>query len=186
MDCSPPGSSVHGISQGRILEWGAISYSRRSSWPRDLCYCQFLLLGFLSFFLWPYNTFSFLSFLYCIHISIVHWILSEVHVLLWLWPQMISAKPLLHGRADSLRLLQRWISGMQVVLHIRNVIWQAARPVERIEHLFLQGGETRMKQWQTLKGIKLVANRFPREGRDFLENHPEAASRLGKKGYRDN
>ena len=28
MDCSPPGSSVHGISQARILEWGAISYSR--------------------------------------------------------------------------------------------------------------------------------------------------------------
>ena len=28
MDCSPPGSSVRGISQARILEWGAISYSR--------------------------------------------------------------------------------------------------------------------------------------------------------------
>ena len=28
MDCSPPGSSVHGIFQARILEWGAISYSR--------------------------------------------------------------------------------------------------------------------------------------------------------------
>ena len=27
MDCSPPGSSVHGISQARILEWAAISYS---------------------------------------------------------------------------------------------------------------------------------------------------------------
>ena len=27
MDCSPPGSSVHGISQTRILEWVAISYS---------------------------------------------------------------------------------------------------------------------------------------------------------------
>ena len=30
-DCSPPGSSVHGISQARILEWGAISFSRGSS-----------------------------------------------------------------------------------------------------------------------------------------------------------
>ena len=28
MDCSPPGSSVHGISQARILEWIAISFSR--------------------------------------------------------------------------------------------------------------------------------------------------------------
>ena len=35
MDCSPPGSSVHGISQARILEWVAIFYSRESSWPRD-------------------------------------------------------------------------------------------------------------------------------------------------------
>ena len=34
MDCSPPGSSVHGILQVRILEWVAIS-SRGSSPPRD-------------------------------------------------------------------------------------------------------------------------------------------------------
>ena len=34
MDCSPPGSSVHGISQARILPWVAISFSRRSSWTR--------------------------------------------------------------------------------------------------------------------------------------------------------
>ena len=35
MDCSPPGSSVHAISQARILEWDAISFSRRSSWPKE-------------------------------------------------------------------------------------------------------------------------------------------------------
>ena len=34
MDSSLPGSSVHGILQARILEWVAISSSRRSSWPR--------------------------------------------------------------------------------------------------------------------------------------------------------
>ena len=33
MDCSPPGSSVHVISQARILEWVAIPFSRGSSWP---------------------------------------------------------------------------------------------------------------------------------------------------------
>ena len=33
-DYSPPGSSVHGIFQARILEWVAISFSRGSSWPR--------------------------------------------------------------------------------------------------------------------------------------------------------
>ena len=35
MDWSPPGSSVHGISQARILEWDAISFSRGSSQARD-------------------------------------------------------------------------------------------------------------------------------------------------------
>ena len=35
MDCSPPGSSVHGILQARILEWAAILFSRGSSQPRD-------------------------------------------------------------------------------------------------------------------------------------------------------
>ena len=35
MDCSPPGSTVHGILQVRILEWVAMPSSRRSSSPRD-------------------------------------------------------------------------------------------------------------------------------------------------------
>ena len=47
MDCSPPGSSVHGISQARILEWAAISFSRGSSRPREsnpgLLHCRWIL-----------------------------------------------------------------------------------------------------------------------------------------------
>ena len=35
MDCSPPGPSVHGILQARLLEWVAIPFSRGSSQPRD-------------------------------------------------------------------------------------------------------------------------------------------------------
>ena len=35
MDCSLPGSSVHGIFQAIVLEWVAISFSRGSSRPRD-------------------------------------------------------------------------------------------------------------------------------------------------------
>ena len=35
LDCSPPGSSVHGILQTRILEWIAMPSSRASSQPRD-------------------------------------------------------------------------------------------------------------------------------------------------------
>ena len=35
MDCSPPGSSVHRISQAGMLEWVAMPFSRGSSQPRD-------------------------------------------------------------------------------------------------------------------------------------------------------
>ena len=35
MECSPPGSSLHGILQARILEWVALHSSRGSSQPRD-------------------------------------------------------------------------------------------------------------------------------------------------------
>ena len=35
IDCSPPGSSVHGTLQARILEWVTMHSSRKSSWPRD-------------------------------------------------------------------------------------------------------------------------------------------------------
>ena len=35
MDCSPPGSSVHGILQARVLAWVTMPSSRESSQPRD-------------------------------------------------------------------------------------------------------------------------------------------------------
>ena len=35
MDCSLPGSSIHGVFQAKVLESVAISFSRGSSWPRD-------------------------------------------------------------------------------------------------------------------------------------------------------
>ena len=35
MDCTPPGTATNGISQARILEWIAVSFSKGSSWPRD-------------------------------------------------------------------------------------------------------------------------------------------------------
>ena len=42
MDCSPPGSSIRGVSQAIILVWVAISSSRGSSWPRDWTRGSFL------------------------------------------------------------------------------------------------------------------------------------------------
>ena len=35
MDCSPPGSSIHGIFQARGLEWVSMPSSMGSSWPKD-------------------------------------------------------------------------------------------------------------------------------------------------------
>jgi len=48
MDCSPPGSSVHGIFQARIVEWVAISYSSRPSQPRDRTHVSFIAGGFFT------------------------------------------------------------------------------------------------------------------------------------------
>ena len=36
MDCSLPGSSVHGVFQARVLEWGAIAFSKRKVNTREL------------------------------------------------------------------------------------------------------------------------------------------------------
>ena len=45
MDRSPPGSSVHGIFQARILKWVTISYSRGSSPPRDQICVSYICIG---------------------------------------------------------------------------------------------------------------------------------------------
>ena len=46
MDCSPPGSSVHGILHTRILEWVAIAFSRGSSQHMDQTQVSCIAGGF--------------------------------------------------------------------------------------------------------------------------------------------
>ena len=48
MGCSPPGSSVHGILQARILGWVAMSSSRGSSWPRNQTQVSRIIGGFFT------------------------------------------------------------------------------------------------------------------------------------------
>ena len=48
MDCSPPCSSVHGISEARILKWVTIAFSSGSSWPRDWTFVPCLAGRFIS------------------------------------------------------------------------------------------------------------------------------------------
>ena len=50
MDCSPLGSSVHGLLQARILEWVAIPFSREYSWLRD--WAQFSCVADRFFTIW--------------------------------------------------------------------------------------------------------------------------------------
>ena len=45
MDCSPPGSSVHGIFQARVLEWGAIALSRDQTQVPRIVECGVLATG---------------------------------------------------------------------------------------------------------------------------------------------
>ena len=48
MDCSPPGSSVHGVLQARKLAWVAITFFRVSSWPRDWTWISLITGRFFS------------------------------------------------------------------------------------------------------------------------------------------
>ena len=52
MGCSPPGFSVHGILQARILEWIAITFFRGSSWPRDWTWVFSFCIGGRFFTVW--------------------------------------------------------------------------------------------------------------------------------------
>ena len=49
MDCSPPGSSVHGILQARVLEWVAIPFSKGSSQPSNQTQVSCIAGGFFTF-----------------------------------------------------------------------------------------------------------------------------------------
>ena len=47
MDCSPPGSSVHGIFQARVLEWGAIAFSKVNNWHAKFQLLRRILVSLL-------------------------------------------------------------------------------------------------------------------------------------------
>ena len=57
MDCSPPGSSVHGIFQVRVMEWGAIAFSKRVSMEINFRFCVYVNLlqsyAYLVIIPWP-------------------------------------------------------------------------------------------------------------------------------------
>ena len=48
VDCSPPGSSIHGILYARILKWVAMPSSRGSSQPKDRTQVSYIAGGFFT------------------------------------------------------------------------------------------------------------------------------------------
>ena len=91
MDYSLPGFSIHGISQSRILEWVAISFSRRSSWPRDWTWVS-RIVG-RRFTVWATREVHVqkrrLLFHKETHVNIFHFIWLEVFSIctrVWIWP----------------------------------------------------------------------------------------------------
>ena len=73
MDCRPPGSSLHWISQARKLEWVAMPFSRASSWPRD--WTAFL------FFFFPLSNFLFFKIYFNWRlITILWWFLPYIDI----------------------------------------------------------------------------------------------------------
>ena len=77
VDCSPPGSSVHGILQARILKWVAISFSRGSSQPSDRT--RVSCIAGRHFILWATNSESTAK-----HSQPIRGIHSRVRTTIWL------------------------------------------------------------------------------------------------------
>ena len=79
---SPPGSSVHGILQARILEWVAIPFSRGASWPRDQTWVSCIAGRFFTF--WPIR-----------EAPQKIWLKKEKQVIKR-WPELVPSFPLNH------------------------------------------------------------------------------------------
>ena len=56
MDCSVPGSSIHGIFQARVLEWGAIAFSKEKLLAAKMLIFEQLQLGHIEPSNSPWNT----------------------------------------------------------------------------------------------------------------------------------
>ena len=75
LDCSPQGSSYHGIFQARIWEWVVIDFSRGFSWPRDQTHVSYIGRQIFFFSMVARIIFFFTSLLYFIlfYFTILYW-----------------------------------------------------------------------------------------------------------------
>ena len=92
MNCSPPGSSVHGILQAGILEWVGMSSPGGSSWPRDRTWVSCIAGRF--FTIWatreaPY-TYVYIQLYIHIHITVIciythTYMCVYIHIDVWIY-----------------------------------------------------------------------------------------------------
>src|SRR5574337_493665 len=92
MDCSPTGSSVHGISQARILEWVAISFSRGSSRPKDQTQVSYIA-GKLFTDLATWRIYCNYFFKWCTYESESGSVMSRLFATLWAIQSMEISRP---------------------------------------------------------------------------------------------
>ena len=82
MDCSRPGSSIHGIFQARILEWVAVAFSKVSSQPRDWAPVS-CIAGRLFFIIWATEESicqnPYINIMFPLRISFTYFILLHIH-----------------------------------------------------------------------------------------------------------
>ena len=122
MDCSPPGSSVRGILQARILEQVAAPSSRGSSWPRDRSWVSRIGRRILyhwaprealTMWLYPHSTLDLR--LFCLVRSIWRWSLPYSRVVCWLrstFHCLWSLAVFQGGRSWPIKLWYFWMEGI--------------------------------------------------------------------------
>ena len=86
-----PGSSVHGILQARILEWVAIPFSRRSSWPRDRTRVSCIAGGFFTIWATREGYYCYCWFYYFLKSLITYLFLAAVGLCRCAWAVFVAS-----------------------------------------------------------------------------------------------
>ena len=111
MDCSPPGSAVHGILQARILEWVAVSSFKWSSQPRDRTWVSYVsCIG--RWVLYPY----------C-HLGNPNWLWYVEDYISQHSTHTINQKDIITHQNTILRELLEWDHSIQNSVHATLKIW---------------------------------------------------------------
>ena len=142
MDCSPPGSSIYGIFQARVLEWGAVTFSdlNASGWEKNILRILFLVL-------WVLETVVLIGVLKKKSHSIKHCNSSLVISVLVLLETLISLFWIKHTEGclnfkvhklnkEECASGKQWVGGKQcLIVYISSILMQSFNPQTVTESL---------------------------------------------------